>query len=189
MTDTDPSDIQPIRLTSLFWSAFLIGLFSFGGGVVAWMIREVVLRRKWMTEREFMVDLAVTRIIPGTNVTNMTVLIGYRLMGVAGAATALVGLVAAPFGIVLAAVYFYDRLSGPLFDAVIEGAAAGALGLLILTTYKSVRHAHAGWQSVAVIAAVFVGIAVFKAPFVPLIGAALAVSLLLSIWARYRRAG
>lgn len=136
-----------------------------------------------------MVDLAVTRIIPGTNIINMTVLIGYRLMGVAGATTALVGLIAAPFGIVLAAVYFYDKLSGHVLDATMEGAAAGALGLLILTTYKSIRHALAGWQTVLVIAGVFVGIIVFKAPFVPLISAALAVSLLLSIWQRSRSAG
>lgn len=189
MTDNGLNPPPPPRLPSLFWSAFIIGLFSFGGGVVAWMIREIVDRRKWLTEREFMVDLAVTRVLPGTNVTNMTVLVGYRLMGTLGAATALFGLVLAPFCIVIAMVYVYDQLSGPVLDATMEGAAAGALGLLALTTYRSMRHAFDGWHTAVVMAGVAFGIVALRAPFIPLILASLAISLALVVWTGHRRAG
>jgi chromate transport protein ChrA len=41
---------QPVSLFALYKLTFVVGLLSFGGGLSAWMRREVVLIRGWMTD-------------------------------------------------------------------------------------------------------------------------------------------
>lgn len=51
----------------LFWSFFKIGAFTFGGGyaMIPLIQREVVERRKWLGESEFMDMLAIAQSVPG----------------------------------------------------------------------------------------------------------------------------
>jgi len=65
-----------------------IGLTSFGGGLSAWIYREVVVRRRWLTEDAFLSGMTLAQIMPGTNVVNVSIYIGHRLRGAAGSAVA-----------------------------------------------------------------------------------------------------
>ena len=69
----------PARLLALFGVCVQIGLLSFGGGLTGWVHREVVARRAWMTEREFLSGVALGQILPRTNISNLMVYIGQRL--------------------------------------------------------------------------------------------------------------
>lgn len=62
-----------------------IGLTSFGGGLSGWMLREFVQRRRLMSEEDFLNGLSVAQALPGVNVTNMAIWIGYKLGGRNGA--------------------------------------------------------------------------------------------------------
>ena len=44
---------QHVSLFALYRLYFVVGLFSFGGGLAAWMRREVVIVRGWMSDEEF----------------------------------------------------------------------------------------------------------------------------------------
>ena len=44
---------HPVSLFALYRLCFVVGLFSFGGGLTAWFHREVVQVRSWMTDDEF----------------------------------------------------------------------------------------------------------------------------------------
>ena len=68
-----------------------IGLTSFGGGVSGWMMRMVVQERAWMTEPEFLSGLALCQIFPGINVLNLSIWLGYKLHGGAGALVGALG--------------------------------------------------------------------------------------------------
>ena len=83
---------SPVSLFALYRLCFVVGLFSFGGGLSAWMRREVVLVRGWMTDEEFFNGYSLAQILPGVNSTNMAVYIGQHLRGAVGAAVALTGL-------------------------------------------------------------------------------------------------
>src|SRR3982751_7016842 len=87
----------PAGLLALFRVCAQIGLLSFGGGLTGWVHREVVVRRAWMTEQDFLSGVALGQILPGTNISNLLVYIGQRLHGGLGAVVALGGLLTGPF--------------------------------------------------------------------------------------------
>lgn len=81
---TRPGDqTKPGELATLF---LRLGFTAFGGPAahIAMMEEEVVLRRKWFTQEEFLDMLGVTNLIPGPNSTEMAIHIGYRRGGVKG---------------------------------------------------------------------------------------------------------
>ena len=63
-----------------------LGVTAFGGPAahIAMMRDEVVERRKWLTDAEFLDLLAATNLIPGPNSTEMAIHLGYRRAGLAG---------------------------------------------------------------------------------------------------------
>lgn len=67
-----------------------LGSIAFGGPAahIAMMRDEVVTRRRWLTEREFLDLVAATNLIPGPNSTELAIHIGYRRAGWAGLALA-----------------------------------------------------------------------------------------------------
>lgn len=130
--DDDPRRGRRIPLPELFFAFSWLGLSSFGGGVPAWMHRAFVERRSLLTDEEFAANVALARIVPGTNVLNLAVLVGYRARGAAGALAAGFGLLVAPTLVSIALVVLYDRVTGSvLVTTPLKGAAAGAAGLLI----------------------------------------------------------
>lgn len=63
-----------------------LGFTAFGGPAahIALMHDEVVLRRKWLTDEQFLDLLGATNLIPGPNSTEMAIHIGYMRAGWAG---------------------------------------------------------------------------------------------------------
>ena len=78
----DPHQPSLLRLAFIFSR---IGLTSFGGGLSGWLLREFVQDLKLLTEEEFLSGLSISQALPGVNVTNMAIWIGYQLRGRMGA--------------------------------------------------------------------------------------------------------
>jgi chromate transporter len=129
-----------IGLVGLFLIFSRVALSSFGGGVPALMHREFVQRQQTLSESAFAAAFALARIMPGANVVNLAVLIGYRARGALGATTAVLGLLTGPIVLSMALVMLYDRSVGIASLAIaLKGAAAGAAGLLIAMALQSTR--------------------------------------------------
>ena len=119
---TDHSDHpRPRSLTDLFVSFTLLALQGFGG-VLAVVQREMVDRKRWLTQEEFIEDWAVAQIMPGPNVVNLSLMIGGRYFGVPGALAALAGLLAVPLVLVLILAVLHARFAD---NAVVAGALRG----------------------------------------------------------------
>ena len=86
----------------LFLSFLIIGCTSFGGGLTAWIRRELVERRGWIDDQQFLSGYGLSQIVPGATNVNLAVLIGAQLRGVGGALVALAGLLLVPLAILLA---------------------------------------------------------------------------------------
>ena len=98
-----------------------IGLTSFGGGLSGWMLREFVQRRRLMSEEDFLNGLSVAQALPGVNVTNMAIWIGYRLGGRNGAIASWLGIVVpAAFVIVLIGSVFDDGIGLVVVDGHLD---------------------------------------------------------------------
>ncbi len=162
---------QRVSLASITAVHAKIGLQSFGGGMSAMFFQEVVLKRGWMSEEEFLSGLAVSQILPGVNVTNLAVYIGYSLRGLAGAAVAFAGLLFFPFFMVIGCVLIYDRLIALGWVAsALDGITAAAIGLLLMLVLRGTRHAGGrGIDSLAVLAATAIGVGVLRLPLLAVV--------------------
>ena len=73
--ETDPQSAGPAHCprpqskTDLFFSFSILALQGFGG-VLAIVQRELVEKKRWLTQEEFLEDWAVAQILPGPNVVN-----------------------------------------------------------------------------------------------------------------------
>jgi chromate transport protein ChrA len=70
-------DIFPApRLGDIFIVFLRMGATSFGGGMTSWTRREVVERRGWIDDRQFLSGVAMSQISPGANGVNIAVFVG-----------------------------------------------------------------------------------------------------------------
>lgn len=134
--------MRRVRLTSLVLEFTWTGLVSLGGGRSAYFYDAVVGRRGWVTSEEFVQDLTLSQILPGSNVANLAVALGFRLAGWWGAAWGLLSLVlpGAVILLLLAAIYFASGLAS-VGGRVLQGMSAAVIGLIVLTTTRLARAA------------------------------------------------
>ena len=125
-----PDRPQPRSLADLFWSFTWLALQGFGG-VLAVVQRELVEKKAWMTNEEFMEDWAVAQIMPGPNVVNLSIMIGDRYFGLRGAVVALAGMLTFPLILVLVLAVVYAQFSShPAVAGALRGMGAVAAGLI-----------------------------------------------------------
>ena len=85
-------------LLELFYEFFLIGLFTFGGGyAMIPLVKEVSLRREWLSIEQFTSFLGVCESTPGPIAINMATFIGSSQYGILGAIVATIGVVLPSF--------------------------------------------------------------------------------------------
>src|SRR3954466_8222053 len=98
-------------LSALFVSFASIGMMSIGGGLAAWTRREVVQKRGWLDDQQFLSGYALSQLVPGATNVNLAVFIGTQLRGVPGALACFSGLTfpSLLLAIVLTTVYFGMR--------------------------------------------------------------------------------
>ena len=139
------NEVAPrVSLARIFRVFALIGVTSFGGGIVAYLRRALVEKEKWLDEDGFMAALEISQTLPGLNSTNMSVIVGRKLRGAAGAVVAVVGMILPGALIVTALGFAYVAMRhDPKVAAVLAGVAAAAVGLLVQVTLKI------GWKNLA----------------------------------------
>jgi len=179
-----PVPVQPVTLFAIYRLCFVVGLLSFGGGLSAWLRRELVLVRGWMTDEEFFNGYSLAQILPGVNSTNMAVYIGQHLRGPIGASVALIALLTGPFFIVLAAASAYHYLVAlPGFAIGMGGLASAAVGMQFQLGLASNRTLHRHIPSMLVLVATFVAVGLLRWPLIPVL-AVLAPISIAAAWPR-----
>ena len=94
----------------LFLLMMKIGLFTFGGGyaMISLLSRELVEKRKYIDDDEFMDVVAIAESTPGPIAINMATYIGYKRLGILGSIFATLGLVIPSFVILYVISLFFD---------------------------------------------------------------------------------
>jgi chromate transporter len=158
----------PASLRDLFWSFTWLALQGFGG-VLAVVQRELVDKRRWLTNEEFIEDWAVAQIMPGPNVVNLSIMIGERYFGWRGAVVGVCGMLCFPMLLVLALTIVYAQFAGhPAVAGALRGMGAVAAGLVAGMGLKLAgtltRHPLGRWLSAALALASFTAMAVLRIP-------------------------
>jgi chromate transporter len=136
MKEPLPARQQPQSLTDLFVSFTVLALQGFGG-VLAVAQRELVERKRWMTNEEFVEEWAVAQIMPGPNIINLCIMIGGRYFGLAGALSSLAGMLLVPMALVLLLALVYAQYANhPGVIGALRGMGAVAAGLIVATGLK-----------------------------------------------------
>ena len=159
-----------------------IGISSFGGGLSAWVYREMVDARHWITEDEFLSAVTMSQILPGANIVNLALQIGFRLRGGIGSVVAVLSLLVPPMivvillGIALTSIGHIEWLHDFL-----EGLAATAIGLSASVGLRSARRSlRMGWWPSVLSVGVIIGVFGLQWPIVPVIFGLAVCSLLIA---------
>jgi chromate transporter len=115
---------------SVFVGFLVIGATSFGGGSATTVaMRQLALRRRWMTEDEFLDTVVLSRLTPGITILAQVLLIGKKVCGLRGMVAGAVGLMLPAITITIALARLYDAVSGSARAATplrcVAGVAAG----------------------------------------------------------------
>ena len=176
-------------LLQLFWTFFLIGLFTFGGGyaMLSLIQAQVVVEHGWLTESMFADIVAISQMTPGPVGINCATYVGYdvvtatgagHFMGIVGSLTATLAITLPSFLIVLTLVRFYTRVRGSrVYEGVmgvIRPAVVGLIGAAavilcvsvdwsgLTPSFSVVKENFPDWKSWCLFAAAFVASFRFK---------------------------
>lgn len=157
-------------LSTIFWIFFQIGSLSVGGGLTAWLYREIVEKHRLMPAEEFMSALTLAQVLPGINMANLAIYVGQRLGGPKGAATAMFGLILVPFFAIITIGTIYAKLRAlPNIHHFMDGMAATAVALLLSMGFKSIQVTRMQLAQLGIAAAVVVLVGFLRVPMVPVI--------------------
>ena len=133
-----------VPLTELAKLFLRLGITAFGGPAahIAMMRDEVVERRHWLTDKEFLDLLAATNLIPGPNSTEMAIHLGYKHGGKAGLIVAGTCFIFPASLIVAAIAWAYVRYGDtPQIDWLIYGIGPVVIAIIVQALVKLGRTA------------------------------------------------
>ncbi|MBQ3175032.1 MAG: chromate transporter [Bacteroidales bacterium] len=110
-----------------------IGAFTIGGGyaMIPIIQREVVDKKKWIREEDFLDVLAISQSAPGILAVNISIFLGYRLKGVKGSIVATLGSTLPSFIIILAiAMFFAGYQHNPTVIKIFQGIRPAVVALI-----------------------------------------------------------
>lgn len=137
----------------LFSSFLRIGAFTFGGGwaMISLIQKEVVEKRKWISEEEFLDLLAVAQSLPGILAVNISVAVGNKLRGMRGSIAAAFGTILPSFLIILCIAIFLtpDLIkTNRVISAIFQGIRPAVVALIVAPVITSAKAAKIGWNTV-----------------------------------------
>ena len=115
-------------LWKIFISTLYLSAFTFGGGyvIVSLMKKKFVDEYHWIEENEMLDLVAIAQSAPGAIAVNGAIVVGYKLAGIAGVMTAILGTVIPPFLILSVLSVFYQTFrSNYVVSQMLEGMQAG----------------------------------------------------------------
>lgn len=121
------------KLWTLFKSMFVLSACTFGGGfvIVSLMKKKYVEELKWLEEDEMLDVTAITQSAPGPLPVNASVIIGYRIAGVAGSLTAILGTILPPMIIISIISLFYEEFrTNPYVATALQVMRAGVAAVI-----------------------------------------------------------
>ncbi|MCQ2591727.1 MAG: chromate transporter [Treponema sp.] len=145
-------------LLQIYWSFFKIGGLTFGGGLtmLPMLERELVDKRKWITEEELLDCYAIGQCTPGIIAVNTATFVGYKKGGVAGGILGTLGMVSPSIVIItIVALFLKNFINNVWFQHAMMGIRGVVCALLMNTVInlgkKSLKSAVA-WGIAIVIA-------------------------------------
>ena len=141
-TRTDDTEVPAPAVYSL-WQLlrYMLGLGSWGFGgpvaLVGFMYRDLVERRRWITEADYKEGMALAQLMPGPLAAQLAIYLGYVHYRIVGATLAGIAFVLPSFCMVVALGAVYVAYGGIAWmQAVFYGVGAAVIGIIAMSAYK-----------------------------------------------------
>jgi chromate transporter len=157
-----------------------LGCIAFGGPAahIALMRQEVVVRRKWLSEQEFLDLLGASTLIPGPTSTELAIYLGYARAGRLGLVLAGALFILPAMLLVLAFAWAYVRYGAtPQATALLYGIKPVIIAVIVEAIYALLRPAVKYWRLGLVVVAALSLYLLGSNPLIPLFGLSLLVML------------
>ena len=121
----------------LFRTMFILSACTFGGGfvIVSLMKKKYVEELGWLTEDEMLDITAITQSSPGPLPVNASVIIGYKMFGIAGSLVAVLGTILPPMLVISVICIFYRQFcSNPYISILLQVMRAGVAAVILDVT-------------------------------------------------------
>ena len=131
-----------LSLTQIAGYFVRLGTFGFGGPIAlaGYMQRDLVERRHWFTQEEYLQGLAVSQTLPGPLAAQLAMWLGYVRRGFWGACAAAVPFILPPFIIVSSVAALYVAFRGTtIIQALFYGIGPAVIALILRGAWKLVR--------------------------------------------------
>ncbi|MDF2716206.1 MAG: chromate transporter [Paenibacillus sp.] len=141
------------RLWPIFWTFCRIAPITFGGGyaMIPVLEREAVHKRRWIRQEDVADVLAVSQTIPGAVALNAASFVGYRVAGVAGAVTAVLGMMLPTFLIVIGlAALLLAYQDNVKVAAALQGMKPAVIAMIVFAGYRMARTAIVDKATIAI---------------------------------------
>jgi chromate transporter len=132
----------PYTLGSLVVYFLRLGTWGFGGPValVGYMHRDLVERRRWITEADYREGLSLAQLAPGPLAAQLAIYIGYVHNRILGATLVGFAFVLPSFVMVVALGWAYTLYGGlNWMQAVFYGVGPAVIGIIAISSYKLTR--------------------------------------------------
>lgn len=177
------------QLIDIFLTFSKIGAFTLGGGyaMIPLIEKDVVEKKKWISEEEFTELIALAQSAPGLLAVNTSIFLGNKLQGMKGAVIATIGSTLPSFLIILAiAILFKGYQDNETVIAIFKGIRPAVVALIAVPMINMARKSNktvAAW-CVTIAALAIVGFMKISPIYV------LAVSIIGGyVFIRYRERG
>jgi len=137
--DPPARDVSLRQLAGYF---LRLGTSGFGGPIAlaGYMQRDLVERRHWFTQEEYLQGLAVAQTLPGPLAAQLAMWLGYVRKGFWGAVAAAVPFIGPPFVIVTVVAAIYVAFSGTtVIQALFYGIGPTVIALILRGAWKLLR--------------------------------------------------
>jgi chromate transporter len=177
--------VRPVSLAeaSRFW--LQLGLVSFGGpaGQIALLHRELVERRRWLSERRYLHALNYCMLLPGPEATQLATYLGWLMHGTRGGLIA-GGLFLAPSVVVLTTLATGYALWGqlPLLASVLAVLKPAVLAIVVVAAWRVGRRALHTPLLLGIATAAFLALAVVRLPYPLVVAGAAVTGLMVGRW-------
>lgn len=173
------------RLPGLFLAFLKIGAFTFGGGyaMLPLIQREVVEKKKWITDDDILEIVAIAESTPGPVAINAATFVGFRTCGFFGALLATLGVVLPSFCIILAISFVLREFESiQAVQYAFSGIRAGVLALILKALWSMYKQCPKNLIAYIVMAATFVLVAFLQVDVLPVIIGCAVFGLLTSLF-------
>jgi len=185
--ETQGTKTRAQKLLKIFLSTLYLSAFTFGGGyvIVTLLRKKFVDELHWIDQEEMLDLVAIAQSSPGAIAVNGAIVVGYKIAGLPGIITAVLGAVIPPFAILSLISIFYNAFKTSfVVKSLLTGMKAGVSAVIISVVFDMASGIIKGKEAmqIAVMAAAFVLGYVLKVNVICIILGAAAIGAVMTLF-------